>query len=63
VGKFSEIIYIQIKSFIYKIPVIAMIMPSDEYDKLNSEKIIKYGQRLPFNAEIYKKEVCLDYLY
>jgi hypothetical protein len=39
-----------------------MIMPADEYDKLNSEKIIRYGQRLPYNAEIYKKEVLEYYL-
>jgi hypothetical protein len=50
-GKFSEIIEIQTKSFIYKVPVNAHVLLNSEYVKL-SEK----NKKLTF-AENYKKTV------
>lgn len=54
--KFTEIIEIQTKSFIYKIPVTAMILAQEEFEKLDSERAVKFGARLPCHAAIYKKE-------
>ena len=50
-GIFSEIIEIQTKSFIYKIPVNAHVLLNSEYVKLSNK-----SKKITF-AEIYKKSV------
>jgi len=50
-GIFSEIIEIQTKSFIYKIPVNAHVLLNSEYVKLSNK-----NKKLT-HAEIYKKSV------
>ncbi len=56
-GKFTDQILIQTKSFVYKIPVTGIVILPEDFEKLNSDRIMKYGTRLPINGEIYKKEV------
>ena len=52
-----EIVQIQTKTFIYKIPVTAMILSEEEFEKLNSDRINRFGTKIPVNAEKYKREV------
>jgi hypothetical protein len=59
IGNFAEIIEIQTKSFIYKIPVTAMVISPEEFERLNAVSLIKNGGRLQTFAQIYKKEVII----
>jgi len=56
-GKFSEEIQIQTKSFIYKIPVQGYVLTNQEYEKSEAENYQRFGKRLLSNAKIYIKEV------
>ncbi len=56
VGNLEENIFIQTKSYNYKIPVSARILTSEEFDKLNEQSINKYGTKLDVFAKVYTKE-------
>lgn len=56
-GKVSEEIQIQTKSFIYKIPVSGYIITNEEHEKLEEENLKRTGKRLKTYAKIYIKEV------
>jgi len=59
-GKISEEVQIQTKSFIYKIPVHGYVLTNEEYEKLESENLQRKGKRLQINAKLYIKEVIIN---
>lgn len=56
-GRLKEIVQVQTKSFIYKIPITANVIEKEEYQKLKKENKIKS------NAEEYIKDKMNDKLY
>lgn len=56
-GKLVEILEIVTTSFIYKIPITAMIVTKEEFEQLDMDIIKTTQKRLPVNAKPYVKTV------